>query len=458
MCIALSGCLPDNPGGATSSETGNATSSGEAPDNLLGCDEGSCWVLLSAQTLDDRVEIFGGPAGEMPAYRGAIDLDLKPGTELGPLDEPFGMALSDLGLHVVTGHYPTRELGAMLSFPSAFFDERAVGTIARDEFFNGGAFLEGVIETRFNELEPIFAVPDPVQGKLIVSVFANDFFQPDDTWVNAGKLAIVDALDPTSFGISTLRDLDGGDCAGASQAVLLEDDSSLAVACDGNEAVAFLDLGDLSGSPQDAAAGITGRLCNLPFMNDRRARYLAHDGAGGVLLGLGPTPFNSVSSQIYSISSDCTPVPINVADMDGQLGELVPFGDQHWLLAQGALAPGGERGIKVIGSMGVCQTLGGLDDAWLSQGDILSPYAIAVAPDLSGVAIGAGPASSTGANAIFGKVLWATLAGAEDPCSMTADVVDLTDGGAGHAPAPVSVDTSSWRRAPNVLVLAETQP
>ncbi len=465
--FVLAGCLADNPGGGETGDTDPGTSDDEtaedttstpAADNMIGCPAGqTCWVVLAAQTLDDRVEVFGAPAGAEPVYRGAIDLDLKPGTELGPLDEPFGMVLSDTGLHVITGHYPTRELGAMLSFPSAFFDDRDTSIIPVDSFFAGGAFSESVIETRFQELEPIFALERPLQNKLLVSVFANDLFAAEDSWTEPGKLAIVDAADPSDFALATLNGLDGGDCLGASQLVLLGDEQTAAVACDGNEAIAFLDLGDLSGSPADVSGGISGTLCDLPFQNDRRARYLAHDGNGGVLVGVGPTPLNATATQVFAVAPDCGLAPIDIADSDGQLGELVQFGDGHWLLAQGALAPDGERGVQVISPTGVCNTLPGLDDAWNTDGEVLSPYALTVAPDGEHLLIGAGPTQVGNAqNAIFGKVLWATLSG-DDPCTMTATVTDLTDGGAGHAPAPLAADPLTWRRSPSVVVLTEVE-
>jgi hypothetical protein len=465
-CV-LVGCLADNPDGGetgdtddvTSGETSSDTTSVPAADNMIGCPAGeTCWVVLAAQTLDDRVEIFGAPAGMEPAYRGAIDLDLKPGTEIGPLDEPFGMTLSDAGLHIITGHYPSRERGAMLSFPSAFFDDRDASLIPVDDFFAGGAFSAGVIETRFEEIEPIFALNRPVSGKLLVSVFANDLFAAEDSWTEAGKLAIVDAANPSDFALADLSGLDGGDCLGASQLVLLQDDQTAAVACDGNEGVAFLDLGDLSGAPSDVASGISGTYCDLPFLNDRRARYLAHDGNGGVLIGVGPTPLNATASQVFSMTSDCAPSPIEVADSDGQLGEIVRFDDAHWLLAQGALSPTGDRGVQVISPTGICNTLPGLDDAWETSGDRLSPYALTVAPDGEHLLIGAATAQ-VGAiqNAIYGKVLWATLTGADDPCTMTASAVDLTDGGAGRAPAPLDADPLTWRRSPIVVTLTEVQ-
>ncbi|MCR9162719.1 MAG: hypothetical protein ACE37F_02875 [Nannocystaceae bacterium] len=470
-CFFVASCLAENPGGGAESggdttedtDDPSETTGVPAADNMIGCPAGeTCWVVLAAQTLDDRVEIFGAPAGEEPAYRGAIDLDLKPGTEIGPLDEPFGMVLSDTGLHVITGHYPSTERGAMLSFPSAFFDGRDAGLIDVDEFF-GGAFNNGVIETRFDEVEPIFAFPRPVSGKLLVSVFANDLFAGEETWTSPGKLAVVDAADPSDFALTTLNGLEGGDCLGASQLILLQDDQTAAVACDGNEGVAFLDLGDLSGSVADAANGITGSYCDLPFPSDRRVRYLAHDGFGGVLVGVGPSINPSIASQVFSVTpgsmpADCTFEPIQVADSDGQLGELVPFGAAHWLLAQGALAPEGDRGVQVIAPDGICNTLPGLEDAWETDGDRLSPYAITVAPDGEHLLIGAATAQvGSIQNAIYGKVLWVTLSGASDPCTMTASAVDLTDGGAGRAPAPLGGDEKTWRRSPIVVTLTEVQ-
>ncbi|MBV1859062.1 MAG: hypothetical protein KUG77_11680 [Nannocystaceae bacterium] len=461
---AVSGCLAENPSGSEGSDTdGGSSETASTPqvDNMLGCPAGeSCWVVLVAQALDDRVEVFGGLAGATPSYRGGIDLDLKPGTEIGPLDEPFGMALSEEGLHVITGHYPSVERGAMLTFPQAFFDERDAALIPDDSFFAGGAFSEGVVETRFEQTEPIFALSRPVSGKVLVSVFANDLFAIEDTWTIPGKLAVIDASNPADFALITLTGLEDGDCLGASQLILLGDEQTAAVACDGNEAIAFLDLGDMSGSPAEAAAGVTGKLCDLPFQEDRRTRYLAHDGAGGVLVGVGPTPLNGqISSQLYNVTpANCGLSPISVGASDAQLGELVRFGESHWLLAQGALAPDGMRGVQVISSTGICNTLPGLDDAWQTEGNILAPYALAVAPGGEHLAIGAAPSSvGSGQNGIYGKVLWATLEGVEDPCTMTAQVVDLGDGGAGHGPAPLPADPSTWRRGPNVVVVAQVE-
>lgn len=468
-CMVV-GCLAENPvagetdGGETTGDpTSSDTTSTPVSDNMIGCPAGeSCWVVLVAQALDDRIELFGAPAGTAPAYRGAIDLDLKPGTEPGPLDEPFGMVLSEAGLHVITGHYPETTRGSLLTFPSTFFDGRDPALIPVGEFFTAGAFSEGVVETRLDELEPIFAMPRTVSDKLLVSVFANDLFASEETWTQAGKLALIDANDPTDFAMATLSGLEGGDCLGASQMVLLGDQQTAAVACDGNEAVAFLDLGDLSAPVADVAAGISGTLCDLPYAGDRRTRYLAHDGNGGVVVGVGPSPLNATASQVWSVtpgSPDCSFSPIDIADADGQLGQIVEFGSGHWLLAQGAIATGGERGVKVLsGTGGVCNTLPGLDDAWDTDGEPISPYAITVAPDGEHLLIGAG-ATELGniQTAIFGKLLWVTLSGTDDPCTMTATAVDLTDGGSGHAPAANAADPKTWRRAPNVVVLAEVE-
>lgn len=466
-CFVAASCLAENPssGIESSTESGDGTDTTAVPasDTMIGCPTGeTCWVVLAAQTLDDRVEIFGAPAGNEPAYRGAIDLDLKPGTMTGPLDEPFGMALSDTGLHVITGHYPSTDRGAMLTFPSAFFDGRDAALIPDDDFFMGGVFSQGIVETRFEELEPIFAFDRPLSGKLLVSVFANDLFAGEDTWTSPGKLAIVDAADPSDFALTTLSGLDGGDCLGASQLTLLQDNQTAAVACDGNEGVAFLDLGDLSRSPSEIASSISGRYCDLPFASDRRARYLAHSGNGGALIGVGPGITPSVSSQVFAVfpgPDGCTFNPIQIASMDGLLGELVEFGAGHWLLAQGAISPAGVRGVQVItgeDAGSVCNTLPGLDDAWDTEGDILSPYALAVAPDGEHLLIGAAPTGGgMNVNASYGKILWATLSGTDDPCTMTAEVVDLTDGAAGHAPAPSPNDTTTWRRSPSVVTITE---
>jgi hypothetical protein len=88
--------------------------------------------------------------------------------------------------------------------------------------------------------------------------------------------------------------------------------------------------------------------------------------------------------------------------------------------------------------------------------EVIDPFALAVTSDGAHLAVGAGPRPSitSSAGVGYGKVLWASLAGA-DPCSLTADVIDLTDGGSGRAPAPLETDPPTFRRGPNVVVIQE---
>ena len=178
----------------------------EFEGEILGCDDGSCLLVLVSQTLDDRLEIFAprDPEGQM--YRGAIGLDLVPnecpGCGLGDngegrLDEPFGLALTPAGLHVVTGHYPTPELGSLLTFPREWFAERPAGELVPEsEFFAGGAF-SGIEALSLEQLEPIFV--RPVGGKLVIGTFNNSLIAPEETWSRPGRLLIVDPMDSWSF-------------------------------------------------------------------------------------------------------------------------------------------------------------------------------------------------------------------------------------------------------------------
>ena len=481
--LVASGCLPDNPDGELTSDTETSSDADTDPtgstetdggaQGFLGCATGqTCTLLLVSETLDDRVEIF--EPGGYTAYRGSIALDLKPGSSSsdGTLDEPFGIALTGPALHVIAGHYPTREQGSLLSFSRDWLAGYDVGsTVPTEDYFTPGAgFIDQVVHTSFGELEPIFLNPRHVgglesgqNGRLLIGVFNNDLFTGDQNWTQIGKLAVVDVDDPTNFGVANLS-LEGGDCLGASQVVLL-DGTQAAVACDGNEAIAFLDLGDVAtGEPQAAAAAITGTLCELPGpRNSKRVRYLAPTGTGGVIVQYGPSAVStSPVGQIHTMGPDCVPptLPVTVGDGTAQLGELVQFDPAHWLIASGGAGADAERGVFVIqggADLEVCAIIEGFD--WSTGGgQLLTPYGLAVAPDGEHLAVGAAPFDSGNANdGMLGKVLWATLSGTDDPCTMTATVEDLTDGAAGHAPASNPADPSTWRRGPNVVVIEEVQ-
>lgn len=467
--VSLAACLADNPDGFLETDDTSAGSMSDtdgdtdsaAADSLLGCEPGqTCNLVFVSQTLDDRVEIFGGRVGDVPSYRGAIDFDLKPGVVAGMgLDEPYGIALSDGFLHVVAGHYPTREAGTMVSFPRSFFEGREVGErIAVSEYFAGGVFMAGAVGTPFADPEPIFVHPSVVQGRLLVGTFNNDLFSSEDAWMGTGQLSLVDAADPTQSAA-----IDLGDCIAAGEVEMLEDEFHAAVACDGNEAVAFLELGTLDGPIADAAAGITATICDLPQPRDRRVRHLAFDGVDGVYVTYGPSSTGNgttASAQLYQVNRGCTSLnPVTVGDNGlTNLGEVVPFGQSGVLVASGTRG-GGSRGIfHVTGNLQLCDATPGFEEFWSTPADDIDPYGIAVAPDGNHLAVGAGPVV-VGAiqDSGYGRVLWATLSGVDDPCTMTAEVVDLTDGTPGRAPAPDPADPTTTRQAPQVVVIQEVQ-
>lgn len=483
-CVAVAACLPDNPEGELTTESesseGSDSETGDGSVGLLGCPAGeTCTLVLVSETLDDRVEIFE-PGGD-PAYRGSIDVNLKMGTGGPPgLDEPFGLTIVDDALHVIVGHYPQTESGSMLSFSRQWLSMFPAGTEVRvDQYYSPGSFIPEVTHTPFGELEPIFLLEDPVGSgentRLLVSVFNNDLVTTTDAeWDRVGRLAVVDAADPSNFGIRDLS-LANGDCLGAAQLVLLEG-TQAAVACDGNDAIAFLNLGEIdSGEPQAAADAITGVVCDMPASDGgRRVRYMAHDGVGGVLVQYGPG-FEPDSGDIYRAGPPAE-VPDEIEVCSGlatatigstgtaQLGEVLQFNASHWLVASGGNYAEDvvQRGIYVLRGDGqkleVCGSIGGFD--WSPAGgegsQQLTPFALAL--DGDHLAVGAGPFNTDSQiDGMLGKVLWATLSGTDDPCTMTADVVDLTDGGAGHAPVANPNDESTSRRAPSVVVIEEVQ-
>jgi hypothetical protein len=482
LATLLAGCAGDDADGSGTGTGGTAgeDTTGGAPDDdgggeILGCADGAtCRLLLVAQTLDDRVEVFspGDPGGAV--YRGALDVDLKPnvcdGCEPGDngderLDEPFGLARAGGFLHVIAGHFPSRDEGTLFSFPLPFFEDRAAGSrVAASEWYADGP-LAGVIETPLQELEPIYL--STVGDRLLVGTFANDLFATEDTWTNAGKLLVLDAQSPTAgVGVADLGALSGGACNAAGQVVRIADDV-VAVACDGNEAVAVLDVGGLEDlSPADAAATITGSVCAVPGNpSNRRVRHLAPDGAGGYLVVDGPTPLDLLQpSELWHFDGACGLRSLTPLDTmgDWQLGNVValPGAEATWVFVSGAASPAGHRGVFVARDAGaseleICGPIAGFEPHLVDpEGDPLEPLTVAVTEDGSHLAVGVGPFIASQDAAGYGKVLWATLAGVSDPCTMTATVVDLTDGSTG-APVVDAADPSTWRRAPSVIEIAE---
>lgn len=468
LVFGMMACPDDDPG--TDDDTATTTSSEETDggigqEGLLGCPAGeTCTLVLVSQTLDDRVEIFA--PGDADVYRGTIDLDLKPNIDGdngdGRLDEPFGLALAGGHLHVLVGHYPQRDSGSLVSFPLSFFVGFDVGqTVPVTSFFTDGSFSSEVASVQLGEEEPIFMLP--YGERLLVSVFNNDLFTLESEWTDPGKLMVIDPADPARVGIQELGALQGGSCDGAAQIVEVAP-GRVAVACDGNDVIAFLDVSAVQGGdPAVAAATITGNVCSLPVASERRVRHLAPDGAGGVIVAVGPGGLSTLGpADLHHVDANtcfrgATPVASNG---QAQLGHIVALSSDTWLLASGAgqLSAGGRRGVYVVrdtgGSLEVCdEPIGGFEQHWETPGEPTDPFALALTDDARHLAVGATSVNAEAADGMHGKVLWATLPSFDDPCAATAQVVDLTGG----TLATTADRVSSWRRAPDVIAIHRVQ-
>jgi hypothetical protein len=461
LVLASTACLPGNP----STEADEADESGEGSDTegaiaegLLGCpgDE-TCTLVIVSQTLDDRVEVYSA-AGPGPRYRGAIDVDLVPnpfGDISGNnLDEPYGLAFADQTLHVLLGHHPSREQGSLVSFPAASLSAWGDGSwIPTSAWFEAGATTGGVTMVQLERLEPLTLL---ARGdRLHVGVFANDLLVPESQWTNPSELLEVvpasGTIESTSLG-----------CSGAwTLAAIDEVGDRVAVACDGDEQLIVLAAEPGSGALVPVCSG------DIPFSN-KRVRYLAGDGSGGVLVAENPTIISdSEAARLWWFGGDCA--LRGFTELEGptswelrQIAALPSDLGPRWLLAR---ADGEQHGVVVLagdpgsGSVSECGRLEALDDegAWLATGggEPLRPHALAVAANGRSVAIGVGPAAYGDAAPGWGTVLWVELEDtqdAEDPCDASVSSwVDLS------ASAPL-VDPSvpqTWRRAPDVVIVAE---
>ncbi|MFO7567281.1 MAG: hypothetical protein R6X02_31845 [Enhygromyxa sp.] len=454
-------CLPDNPideGPAGSDETGETGEGGDerVEDGLLGCPSGeACTIVAVSQTIDDRVDLFTG-AGSGPRYRGALELDLKPnpGGDISGenLDEPYGLGWDGSALHVLVGHYPTRELGSLLSFPAASLAGYAPGAMvpSADWFAGGTSTSLGVGLTPLDRTEPLSLLVRPSSGELLVATFANDLMLAESTWTAPSELLW---WSPEG----ELEALEVG-CTGAWSIVALDEDGdALALACDGDEAVAILDGDPLA--PRCVA--------DIPF-SDKRVRYLAPDGLGGVIVGENPVIISaSEDARIWWFDGDCKLRGFSVLDgaTSWELRELIPIpsaASPRWLLAR---ADGEDRGVIILagdpgeGSVSPCGRVEALDeaDAWTAAGGTspLRPHALALTEDGFGLALGVGPAAYDNAGPGYGSVWWVELDEAEDACDRAA--VELVELGS-FAPAVDPQLPQTWRRAPDVLEIIEVAP
>lgn len=460
IAALLAACLPDNPsldaGGSETGETG-----GEIVEaGLLGCpSDERCTIVAVSQTIDDRVELYSA-AGPGPVYRGALDLDLEPnpnGDISGEyLDEPYGLAWDGAALHVLVGHYPDRTVGSLLSFPAAGLSDVEPGAIVplSDWFVAGEATGLGVRMTALERTEPLSMLVHP-SGALLIAVFANDLMLPDAMWQAPSELLALEL----SADEPDLRVAMPG-CAGAWNITALDEDvDAVALACDGDERVAILDTSALAegGEPSMRCLG------EIPFM-DKRVRYLAPDGLGGVVVSEHPPIVSSnEDARLWWFDGECQVRGFSTFEgpLSWVLRELVrvPVDAPRWLLAQAE----GEVGNVVVlagdpstGDITECGRLDGLADAgvWTADGgtEPLRPHALALSSDGRGLAIGAGPANYGSAEPGYGSVWWTTLDYADDPCdAVVLDPIELT----ASAPAVDPQLPQTWRRAPDVVALIE---
>ncbi|PRQ06211.1 hypothetical protein [Enhygromyxa salina] len=457
----LAGCLPDNPSLDTG-ETGDTnTDTGQdvVETGLLGCPSGeACTIVAVSQTLDDRVDLFTA-AGAGPRYRGSLDLDLDPnlGGDISgaTLDEPYGLAWDGDELHVLLGHHPTRELGSLLSFPAAGLSDYEAGArVSVDDWFSGGeATGLGVRVTGLSRTEPLSMLLHPASGDLLISVFANDLMVPDDMWTQPSELLV---LTP---GAADVQVADPG-CAGAWSITALDTDAdAVALACDADERVAIFDTSSL-------AAPTLTCVAQIPFMN-KRVRYLAADGLGGVVVGEHPQIVSSSEdARLWWFDGGCQLRGFSVLDGDTSwivraLALLPSAGQPRWLLAR---ADSDQRGVVVLagdtdaGSIAQCGRLDGLDEAglWIAAGgpEPLRPHALALDSEGVGLAIAAGPANYANAGPGYGSVWWTQLDYADEPCDAVALApIELSD----SAPAVDPQLPHTWSRAPDVIHLIEVQ-
>jgi hypothetical protein len=464
VLLLVAACLPENPiveddGGTETGETG-----GEVVESgLLGCPSDSeCTIVAVSQTIDDRVELFTA-VGPGPVYRGALDLDLKPnpGGDISGefLDEPYGLAWDGAALHVLIGHYPSRAVGSLLSFPAVELAEVEAGaTVPLEDWFVGGeATGLGVRLTALDRTEPLSMLVHAASGSLLIAVFANDLMLPDAMWQTPSELP---ALGPWTGNTDVEPRVAVPGCAGAWNVIALDEDTdAVALACDGDERVAILDVT----SESEGAVASPRCVGEIPF-SDKRVRYLAADGLGGVVLGENP-PIVSASedSRLWWFDGDCQVRGFSTfeAALSWQLRDLerIPADSPRWLLAQ---AEGDAGNVMVLagdastGEITECGRLDGLASAgvWTADGgsEPLRPHALALSSDGRGLAISAAPADYANAEPGYASVWWTPLDYADDPCdAVVVDPVEL----AASAPAVDATIPKTWRRAPDVLTLIE---
>ena len=460
--LGASACLPGNPDETTdgSESEGETSETGGDASGLFACSSPPCSFVVVSQTLDDRVDVFDALGGGL---RGRIDLDLKPdpsGQQItgNLLDEPYGLLVDEERLRVLVGHYPDTDSGSLVSFPHSMFAELEAGAVApASDFFADGVFSGGAEQLALAREEAIFMLEHP-SGALLIGVFNNSLTSFD--WPNPSQLLILDP-DSGALGSVDLATLDTP-CSGAWGLVALDDAmSQVAMACDGSDSVAILNIPAELSDPVAAAAAVTGCGYETPVgaPDTWTTRFLAPDGAGGLLL----TQSSPVSSpRLMQISGSC--------DLMGPAGSASGFeelralretvllrapseGGPVWLAAGG----GGRPGVYVLRMSGVtpelCGELPELPAALTGGVEANEPFALALSSDRAHLAIGAGPTPDNLPETREGRgqVLWVSLnTDGLASCDLRAsEVVDL------NADLFAPADPRTWSRAPNTLQILE---
>ncbi|MCA9695320.1 MAG: hypothetical protein KC636_37420 [Myxococcales bacterium] len=454
LAALLCGCLAENPIDTDATTTGTSDTAGTdtaGEDGLFACPSPPCTFVVVSQTLDDRVDVFEPGVG----LRGRVDVDLKPDPsgqqiEGNLLDEPYELSLAPGSLKVLLGHYPDTDRASLVTFGAeALASVPAGGVLQVADYFTGGAFTGDVSDLPLAREEAIFLLEHP-DGPLLVGVF-NNYLKSAD-WSTPGQLLIVDP-DAGAIGAFDLGVLDPP-CQGAWGLTALADDHSrVAMACDGNDVVAIVDLPANLGALDvtEAAAALTGCSFQTPTgVSGKTTRFLAPDGDGGLLLAQSsagePPRLLTLDSgcSLIGLSSD-HPAPYDAVRSTREV-VAVP-GAPRWLIAAGAptagvfVARGGQ-------SPQLCGQVAGLDAHLDATND---PYALALDASGDHLVVGAGPSVNPELSEGRGQVLWVTLdtSGITDCAVEATAVVDLTDGLFNAA------DPQTWVRAPNVAQLLE---
>lgn len=426
---------------------GSDGSTGTWPDEgALACEAPPCHFLLATASLDDRIEVF--EIAGTPEYRATVDFDLdpNPGGDYSEdrLDEPYEAAVLGGDLVVPVGHFPARNAGSVAFLPLALLADLDVGGhLPADAYFDGADGIGGAVLAPAGAQEAIFTTP--VAEGLLVTAVENDLFAAEDTWTRAGAALLLAAGERGEIPAPRpLDDLPEGACAAAGESVLI-DERTVAVACDGNEAVAFYERDG------DDLAPLA--LCNLPPASGARVRYLAADG-GAAYVAESPTTASPDPARLWRLDPTCSLGA--VADvMPAAAGTLTDVAAVPGaVLVAGTL---GRRGIHPVrtsdGAPETCPPLAGLDELWVgADGRDLEPVALAALPDGTRLAVAVGPFLPAPDDPGYGRIYVVDLVpGACGP--EVAGVVDLTDGGPGHAAAVTPADPSTYRRMAGPLTV-----